>query len=491
MRSALLPFLIVSVLLCGCALQRPPHVLQLEAFQHRIDAFRMAMDELASSPELSPTTVGIAVWSMDRRDWLYLHNADKLFVPASNVKLLVAISALRVYGPAWRFATTVAVDASIADSVVSGPVYLIAGGAPDLRSSDLSILADLLWASGIRAIRGPIVIDATRFDSTAFGPGWMWDEGPYSYNAPLSAAMLNDNTVTVTVRPGVNAGDSVRVAVTPQYAGVPVDIRATTRQDTASGERLTVERPGSTIVVRGTMSKSSGPVTVRRTVSDPPAYLAHCFIGELKRAGIAVQDSVVFGAAPRTGLVARATVYSAPMDVLVRRFLKQSHNLTGEALLKHLGVTYRGEGSWPAGLSAIREIVQEYAGIDSMSYRLADGSGLSRYTEMSPRQITRLLRVAVDDFTISPEVVAALPIAGVDGTLSRRLSDGPESGLVRGKTGAMTGVTGISGVMETYSGERLVYSIIMNGFPGSTLSGRRMQDALIQRLYMAPVWELP
>ena len=491
MRSALLPFLIISTLLCGCAPQRPPHIVQAEAFQHRMDAFRVAMDELAGSPELVPTTVGIAVWSLDRRDWLYLHNADKLFVPASNAKLLVAVSALRTYGPAWRFPTTVAADTTVADSVVSGPVYLLAGGAPDLRSSDVAILADRLWASGIREIRGPIVLDATEFDSTAFGPGWMWDEGPYSYNAPLSAAMLNDNTITVTVRPGLNAGDPVRVAVTPRYAGVPVDIRAVTRPDTASGERLTVERPGNTIVISGTMAKSSRPVTVTRTVSDPRAYLAHCFIGELRHAGIAVPDSVVFAAAPENGLVELASVYSAPMDVLVRRFLKQSHNLTGEALLKHLGVTHRGEGSWPAGLSAIREIVQEYAGIDSMSYRLADGSGLSRYTELSPRQITRLLRAAVDDFTISPEMLAALPIAGVDGTLSRRLPYGPESGLVRGKTGGMTGVTGISGVMETYSGERLVFSIIMNGFPGSTLSGRRMQDALIQRLYVAPAWETP
>lgn len=489
MRSSLLPIFAILGLFCGCAPLQPPRVSQAEVFQHRMDAFRMAMDELANSPELSPTTVGIAVWSMDRHDWLYLHNADKLFVPASNAKLLVAVSALRTYGPAWRFPTSVAVDASVVDSVVSGPVYLIAGGAPDLRSSDLSILADRLWASGIREIRGPIVIDVTRFDSTAFGPGWMWDEGPYSYNAPLSAAMLNDNTVAITVQPGVNAGDPVRVAVTPRHAGVPVDIRATTRLDTISGERLTVERPGDTILVNGTMAKSSGPVTVRRTVSNPPAYLANCFVGELRRAGIAVQDSIVFAAAPETCIVERATVYSAPMDVLVRRFLKQSHNLTGETLLKHLGVTHRREGSWPAGLSAIREIVQEYAGIDSMSYRLGDGSGLSRYTELSPRQITRLLRTAVDDFTISPEILAALPIAGVDGTLSRRLSNGPESGLVRGKTGAMTGVTGISGVMETYSGEQLVYSILMNGFPGSTLSGRRVQDVLIERLYMAPTWE--
>ncbi|HDS74388.1 MAG TPA: D-alanyl-D-alanine carboxypeptidase/D-alanyl-D-alanine-endopeptidase, partial [Firmicutes bacterium] len=227
-------------------------------------------------------------------------------------------------------------------------------------------------------------------------------------------------------------------------------------------------------------------VTVWRTVPDPVAYAGSVFRTALIDAGVTIGDSLIVATAPDSNTTTLAVIHSASLDVLIRRFLKKSHNLTGEALLKHLGTTFRGTGSWECGLQATRSILHTFAGIDSTTYRLADGSGLSRYTEISPRVLATLLRAASDEFTMAPEIFAAMPIAGVDGTLARRLSEDPIAGTVRGKTGSMTGVSSLAGVLETREGEKLVYCLLMNGFPGSSWAAREMQDRIVSHLRELP-----
>ncbi len=255
---------------------------------------------------------------------------------------------------------------------------------------------------------------------------------------------------------------------------------------TIGGERLRIERTADTLTVTGTLALGQRTVTVWRTVRDPVAYAGSVFRAALGDVGIEIGDSVIVAAAPDSSATTLAVIRSAPLDVLIRRFLKESHNLTGEALLKHLGNTFRGTGSWESGIQATRSILHTFAGIDSTTYRLADGSGISRYTEISPRALAMLIRAASSEFTMAPEILAAMPIAGIDGTLARRLSEGPIAGTVRGKTGTMTGVSSLAGVLETREGEKLVYCLLMNGFPGSSWAAREMQDRIISHLREFP-----
>jgi len=463
----------------------PPTIVRRE------DVAARAIDSLLAAPEMVPTHVGIAVRSLDYHQWLVLHDADKLFVPASNTKLLVAAAALYVLGPQARFSTAVMTDAAVIDSILAGDVYLVARGAPDLVTGQLVTLAGRLRALGVRRIDGALVLDATYFDSTAFGPGWMWDEGPVSYNAPVNAFMLNDNTVTITARPGPAPDAPVRVEVTPADAGIPVVVTALTRGRTTDGPPLVVERPRDAFVVRGTLPIGAQPIAVDRSVPDPAGYAGAVFAGALRRMGVTLVGPVRAGAAPASARTL-AEVPSALADFLVRRFLKESHNLTGEALVKQLGVATNRGGTWRGGLAAIRAALADLANVDPAAYYLADGSGLSRYTEVSPRTFVEVIAAAADRFSMSPEFLAALSIGGTDGTLVHRLGEGDMAGQVRAKTGTMHGVSCLSGIVVTRAGERLAFSILMNGFTGSAAALWYTQEEIVAALRgIPPPWAVP
>ncbi len=432
MRATAITLAAVLIGIGGCSLR--PAIRWPERPTGEMRHVRSVVDSLLSLPELAATHVGLAVRSIDGGDWLLLHNPDKLFVPASNAKILVAAAALDVLGPGRTFPTRLLGQSEPTDSLLVGDLYLVAGGAPDLDREAFDELAGRLRARGIGRVRGNLVLDASRFDSAAFGPGWTWDEGPVSYNAPVNAFMFSRNTVRVTIRPGAAPGDTLIAEVIPPDCGVPLVVRAVTRRPREQAPRLTVARPGDTLIVAGSLPRGGGPVTRVRTVPNPIAYAGAQFVGALSRAGIDVEGDVAAGLAPDSGGVVLGWVRSAPVDILVRHFLKNTDNLYGEALVKQMGFISCGDGSWSAGLSAIRRSLVNIAGVDSASYRLADGSGLSRYSELSPRTLAAVIAGARARFTTGPEFESALAIGGVDGTLRRRLVDASVRSRVRAKT---------------------------------------------------------
>ncbi len=476
-RCTLLAAFVCAIAVCAC---QPGMRGAVTSPASEFDAARAwltaAVDSVLSGPVLAQTHVGIAVASLGDTALLVDRNADRLFVPASNAKLPVALAALEMLGPGATFETGVWLDTAARDTVVSGNLYLVAGGAPDLNDGDLRALARRLAAIGVRRVDGDLVLDATLFDSTAFGPGWMWDEGPYAYNPPVSPFMLNRNTVSITVRPGPEAGAAPVVSLEPPDAGVSAQIEAVTTPEAGLRE-LRIERSAETVIVAGHIGPGASPITRIRTVHDPVAYAGSVFRSSLADAGISVVGVTRFGALPDSGAVRLAGVRSAPVDVLVRRFLKESDNLVGEALVKHLGVAGSGGGTWSQGLSAVRRSLGRVACLDSNRYRLADGSGLSRYSLFSPRQMVEVISAAACRFDVGPELLSALPIGGEDGSLARRLRDSHST--VRAKTGTMSGVSCLSGVVRAENGRLLAFSIMMNGYTGSSRPYRRAQDRIV------------
>ncbi|HPU85110.1 MAG TPA: D-alanyl-D-alanine carboxypeptidase/D-alanyl-D-alanine-endopeptidase [Candidatus Latescibacteria bacterium] len=442
-----------------------------------------SLDTIAQRRALASAQVGIAVWSFDRREWVYEKNADRLFVPASNAKVLIGAAALHTLGPAKTFSTTLTADRVPipGDSVLTGNIYLYGGGNPDLVTGDLVGFAETLRASGIRRIRGSVVVDASHFDSENYALGWSWEDRPYPYCPPISAFLLNGNVVQVTVRPGSAPGRPVHVTLLPRDAGVPVSVAARTGGEHNTSSRIRVERSNSGIVVKGTMGGRAEPITVWRTVPDPVRYAGSVFMGALQDAGITVERGMSIGTSPRN-LPVLARVYSDPVDVILRRYLKRSDNLLGETLVKQMGVAASGRGTWEDGLSAVRRALREIAGLDSNAYRLADGSGLSRLNEISPRMLVQVITSASSSFSLAPEFLSALSTAGVDGTLSRRMTEDETRAYLRGKTGTLSGVSSLSGVVESRSGERFACAIMMNGTSPSAQTMRQAQDDVVRVL---------
>ncbi|MGH7589188.1 MAG: D-alanyl-D-alanine carboxypeptidase/D-alanyl-D-alanine endopeptidase [Gemmatimonadota bacterium] len=445
------------------------------------------LSRFLADPSLRHSGSALLVVSLDRGDTLYAREIDRLYTPASNLKLFTAASALHVLGPDFRFETTVAAGGSWARDTLPGDLYLIGRGDPDLVTDDLAALADSIVAVGVRVVLGRVVPIADRFAGPEWGPGWMWDDGPYWYWPYTSALTLNDNSVTVRVTPGSAVGAPVSAILDPptDYVRLTVDART----GPAGGEpALEVDRhwtpKANAIDVRGTLPLDAEPVSEIRTVEDPAAYAARVFTELLAERGVAILDSRP-GSASSTPSdpIAIARHLSDSLAVSVRNFLKISDNLTGEQLVKAIGAEVAGPpGDYANGLAAERRFLADEVGIDTTSMVLADGSGVSRYNLVTARQVVDLLAYMAGREDLAPAFFTALPIAAVDGTLEDRMQGTAAERAARAKTGSLSGVSALSGYVMTAGGEQLAFSLLMEFFPGSAAPRRAVQDSIVAAL---------
>lgn len=429
----------------------------------------------------------VHVVSLERGDVLYSGEADRLYTPASNLKLFTAASALLGLGPDYRFTTTLVATGSSRGDTVGGDLVLIGRGDPDLVSADLAALADTLLSRGVRFVDGDLRADDSWFDDVEWGPGWMWDDGPFWYWPYVSALTLEDNAVTIVVRTGAAPGDTVAVTIDPPTEYLEVNVRAVTAHPD-SGSTLEVLRhwtPKANVVdVVGALPIGADSLVAIRTVEDPALYAATVFAELLEERGIGMGGTVRRGpVGPGEAVDTIARHVSDSLAASVRNFLKISDNLTGEQLVKTLGAETAGPpGSYETGLAAEGRVLAAEAGLDTTRMRLADGSGVSRYNLVTARSIVRLLTAMHGREDLRSIWRSALPIAGVDGTLEERMRGTPAEGRARAKTGTLAGVTALSGYVPSASGEELAFSIVFEFFTGPAGPRRAVQDSIVAAL---------
>ena len=205
--------------------------------------------------------------------------------------------------------------------------------------------------------------------------------------------------------------------------------------------------------------------------SDPAMAAARRFRDELRARGIAVLQPVRRGVG--TGSVLAATA-SLPLSRVLRRVNGDSENFAAEVLLKHLGAVDSGRGTTATGLRVVRRVLAE-AGIPLAGVRLVDGSGLSRLDRLTADALVALLEAAWTNRELRGVLLGTLAVAGVRGTLERRLLRAPAAGRVFAKTGTTSAASALSG----YVGGRYVFAVVHNGSPVSTWWARTAQDRFV------------
>ena len=427
--------------------------------------------------------VGLCVRSLDRGDELYARNAEAAFVPASNQKLLVAAAALDALGPDFSFTTRVLALGPRRGGALLGDLVLQGGGDPMLTTEGLAALAEGVAAAGIRRVTGRVRGDDSIFDRQRRGAGWSWDDEAFPYAAPISGLTLNGNTVRVEVRPGARPGLPPLVSLDPPGAPLVLRLRALTAPPgEPAALRIDRTRARDEIVVSGRIPWHGEPVIAWVTVEDPPLYAAAVFTALLRARGVPVAGDPVLLGTPGAAVPLRE-IRSPRLAEIVRVMNKQSENLVAEMLLKALGMRERsaaaGIGIGGAGEGVLRAFL-ERSGLRGPALALADGSGLSRLNLVSPRNLVRLL-AAMDRHPARNAFFDSLPVAGVDGTLRRRMVGTAAAGAVRAKTGTLMHVSALSGIATTRSGEQLAFSILTNNYPGALSEPggpRAMEDAV-------------
>jgi len=464
-----------------------------------LEHLRQFIDSSLADARFRSAQWGVLIVDAARGDTLYSHNAGKLFMPASNQKLLTGAVALDLLGPAYRYATHFAAGGAIAEGVLLGDLFVRGNGDPsfsDAMQGDamrpLRAIADSLAARGVQRIAGRLTSVGDVFPGPPLGFGWAWDDLDFAYSAGVDELMFNEGFARLRIR-GDSAGRaSLTVTTAPVRTYPKVRVTAWTvavgDSATRSGRRLRVYHDTSslgTVVVEGAIA--AGDSTERRLAFRDQR---HAFLAALREAlsdrGISI-DSSGFGArasaidgAPEPTGVPLFSWRSDSLGAILKAFEKPSQNQIGELLLRTIGLVGGGVGTPEEGARIVGDALRAW-GAASDGFRVRDGSGLSRHNVVSPETIIRVL----DTMRRSPNFGVfrdALPVAGVDGTIASRMRGTAAAGNLRAKTGTLDMARSLSGYVTAADGHLLMFSILCNNWLAEQREVDRVADGIGVRL---------
>lgn len=440
---------------------------------------------IADDPALIQGIVGICARTLGGKEIASV-NADKMLIPASNMKLITTGAAMHALGPNYRFTTSIACDGTISDGTLHGNLWIVGGGDPTLGSKD-SIASPLnnvfrQWGkmvreAGIKRIDGYIIGDGRYFEGAMEEPTWLLEDIGTYYGAGTCGLSFYENMMSFSVAPGQNEGDVVDMK--PYYPDTPwMDFRySCTTGAAGTGDQLYMFTSEFAPVaeIRGTLASDKGRKQVDCSNKFPEYTCATYFMKYLESIGIACSkgagdfklqtgwmdecpcaESQDVECSTR-GLVVLGKTQSPELERISFETNHQSNNVYAETLLRTIGAELGGSSLYPQSISTLEEILGKRLGIDmSKGIFIKDGSGLSRGNLVSPDYFCRFLAA----MTHSPSFdmwLGGLPSPGGNGTLSYNMKSCPESvrRRIRMKSGSMNGVRCYSGYIlpEGYTAE--------------------------------------
>ncbi|MGB3201517.1 MAG: D-alanyl-D-alanine carboxypeptidase/D-alanyl-D-alanine-endopeptidase [Nodosilinea sp.] len=398
---------------------------------------------------------------------LYSRNGDRLFTPASNIKLLTTAAAAHQLGGYYRLRTSV-YGSPNAEGITA--LRVVGRGDPSLTTTQIDSLAQQLAQAGVKQA-SRLVIDDSYFPGFATNPTWEWEDAQWAYAAPVNSLILNRNAIALQLSPTQVGSPLSLMWPQPLPAGpLPVVNDSTTAAAGAAAKSITLWRTGGTPTVRvtGQMAQGSSPQTYNLAVLNPAQQFAAAMEQALRRQSVSVGPTVITQNPSPITDPELAAVESPQVSELMQVANRDSDNLYAEALFKTLGVTAGGnitEGddvaeASQAGGEAVKAALAEL-GVEATALRLRDGSGLSRHNLVSPDSLVETLQV-MTTHPQGPFFRESLAIAGQSGTLSSRLRGTVLEGRLQGKSGALTGNVSLSGYVQPPNYEPLVFSILIN-----------------------------
>jgi D-alanyl-D-alanine carboxypeptidase/D-alanyl-D-alanine-endopeptidase (penicillin-binding protein 4) len=447
--------------------------------------FASRADALLGTGPASKGEWGLLIVDPETGETLYEQNADRYFVPASNMKLFTTALALAKLGPEYRFHTTVETQGTISsEGVLSGDAVLVGRGDPNLSNRKfpyelkeefdgpvekvLAGLADALVAKGVKTISGDVIGDDSYFPRERYPNGWEIDDMVWEYGAAISAIVVDDNTVALTLTPGEQAGSPVQATVSPATPEFTVENEVVTSAAGVKSDLTLTREPGANVVVvKGTLPAKGTQRKLVLAIEEPAQHAASTLKRLLEERGVKVVGIAKAkhnGAESSGDPIVLAEHVSVPLGDAVKLINKISQNLHTEMLLRTVA---RQGGTWATPEDLVKVPADFYAsvGIAADDVVQTDASGLSRHDLVTPRAVVTLLAFAQKQPWFET-YYGSLPVAGVDGTLEDRMKGTPAAGRIHAKTGSVEHVRTLSGFAETLDGRRLIFSFLSNNQAG-------------------------
>ncbi len=383
------------------------------------------------------------------------HRSNEPMIPASTLKILTTAAALDLLGENHLFKTELWSRGELKEGVLYGDLIVVGAGDPAISGrayrddpvAELRPWAKLIGELGVSQIDGALIAD----DRYLAGPSrlevWPQDQRHRWYCAPSGAINLNDNCVDVVIS-SVESGVTADIRPVNQLFTVQQKIAPTPEE---KKHLYSVDRSiGSwDIRLRGRFWNRVKERTEYVTVPDPSLAFLGAWREVLREEGIRVEGELRRGALSE-GAIQLATI-DHPLRIALPILLKRSQNLYGDSLFRVTDRESGGDGSYRSASETALSYLSLYLHGQRSGSEIFDGSGLARSNRLRPSDLVRVLHRA-DQAEWGAIFWDALPIAGVDGTLSRRFRQTELSGRLMAKTGHLSGVSGLCGGWESRLG---------------------------------------
>ncbi len=471
-----------------------------------INDLQFRIRQSLAKPEVQRGSVGVKITSLASGKVIFEQNAEKYFMPASNMKNFTVAAALERLGPDHRIVTSFYSSAApSSDGVLKGDLVVFGRGDVSISTrfngsedpmKSIDPIVDKLIAAGIKKVEGSIVADDSYFRGFAIPHGWEWDDLQWSYGAEVSGLPVNDSVISLSVKPGP-VGYSCSVKVAPFNPVVRVVNGCTTG---AAGSlrtlRIHKKLDQNIFELSGSLPLGSEGFSGSVSVSRPAELFAALLRQRLIERGVTVTGGHRYekrGDGSLPAGVEILKVESAPMSAIAAQTMKPSQNMYTETLLWTLGELDRNATLAPGGGITISTADSAELGIATVKKFLTgigvapdgimqyDGSGLSRHNLITPASVVQLYTYMAKQSRHSQAWRDSLTIGGVDGTLRNRFSGTRANNNVRGKTGTINQVSALSGYVRTAGGEELVFSMVVNGV-AQTSTRTALLDEMVNHL---------
>jgi D-alanyl-D-alanine carboxypeptidase/D-alanyl-D-alanine-endopeptidase (penicillin-binding protein 4) len=434
-------------------------------------ALRFSIDSMVQQSEFRSAQFGVLIVDPEKGDTLYSLNAGKLFMPASNMKIVTGATSLAQLGPDFTFRTEFLAGGRVVHDTLQGALIVNGRGDPTISDhmrgdamKPMYDVADSLKAHGVTVITGGLQAAMDVFPDTSIGWGWSWDDLGEDYGAGVDALYFNEGFGTAIARgkPGTRP-DSIETLPARTYPRITIAAAAHSDVPDTSSLRLGFDPARTQFISHGVL-KSAADTLIYVFPDQREAYLAalrEAIVsrGIVVRGGESVTPQTAAASAHATPLF---TIHSPPLRAILPALEKPSQNQIAEILYKTLGLEKTGVGSGDSGQVVLSRQLATW-GAQPDGYLIRDGSGLSRYGYLSPETLVRVLdKIRAD--TAFHVFYDALPIAGVDGSLRNRMKGTAAVGKIHAKTGSVANVRSLSGYALTADNHTLIFSLLSNNW---------------------------
>lgn len=381
-------------------------------------------------------------------------NAKQKKIPASVSKILTSYAILKKFPLGSKFLTRLYSDGK--------NLYLKGGGDPSFVSENMWFMVNEFLRSNIKTIEGDLIVDDSLFDQVRFDESREDRRVDRAYDAPVGAMSFNWNAVNIFIKPG-NQGQKAIVYVDPDNNFFELQNNTQTVLGSVKKELVvSIQNKERKITVSGDVLLGSKELAVFKNIQDPEVWSGYNLKAFLKQRGVEVKGNIRSGKTPNSALLI-VSVDSKNLSYILSDMNKFSNNYVAEMLTKDLVIE---DGKTNASLKEGVQVIKNYLNkidLTNKDFEIENPSGFTRNNQISAYALTKILTTIKNDFSMFPTFLESLPIAGIDGTLKKRMKGTVAEGWVRAKTGYLDGVVSLAGYAARNDGAVLSFSFLYNG----------------------------